>query len=231
MDFNMNFACKRVSLIILSLAASSMTLAAQPGFYADLGLGLNFGPSSTIIKSSYFTNSGGTLSSNPSDGYSLETRGVAATYVDAGYTFTPNFGAEVNFTYWGQQNLTNFAFDVTTQTGQWKGNLQSYSYGLSAVGYVPLTESKINLFAKLGIAVINSQLSINDPNGSIFFNPGSYSTTTNDPALTYGVGAEYLFTKNIAGMLEWKGLNRFNDNQISNINFNLIAIGVRYSLC
>ncbi|MDR3476603.1 MAG: porin family protein [Gammaproteobacteria bacterium] len=231
MDLKLKKIFKRASLMLLAIIASNMTFAAQHGFYGDLGLGLGFGPSNTVVKSELFSNSGGTLSANTSDVYTLQTRGVTTGYINVGYNFTPYFGAEADVTYWGKQDLSSFANNVTTETGQWSGKLQSYSYGLNGVGYLPLAETKINLFAKLGIAIIHSELNVNDPKGSVFFNPGSYTTTSNAPGLLYGAGAEYQFNKNISGQLEWKGINRFNDSRISNISYNLIAIGLRYTFC
>ncbi|MDR3492245.1 MAG: outer membrane beta-barrel protein [Gammaproteobacteria bacterium] len=216
------------SLILLSLTTSNMALATQRGIYGDLGLGLGFGPSNTIVKSDYFINSDGTLSANTSDLYTLNTRGVTTGFVNLGYNFIPYFGAEVDVTYWGKQNLTSFVSSLTTQSGEWDGNLQSYSYGLNGVGYLPL-DDKINLFAKLGFAMLNSKLTVNDPTGSIFFNPGSYRMTSNEPSLVYGAGALYQINKYLAGELEWKGLNRFSDSRISNINYNLISIALRFT--
>lgn len=230
-DLKMKKIFSNTTFILLTCAASNISLAAQHGFYGDIGLGLGFGPSNTIVKSQYFANSGGTLSGNTSDIYTLQTRGVTASYANLGYNFTPFFGAEMDITYWGQQDLSSFANNVTTQTGQWNGKLENYSYGLNGVGYLPLTETKINLFAKLGIAMLHSEITVSDPQGSIFFNPGSYTTSSNEPGLIYGAGAQYQFNKYIAGQLEWKGITRFSDSRISNIHYNLVAIGLRYSFC
>ena len=137
----------KISLLLIAITLSNIALAAKVGFYGDLGLGLGFGPTNTIVKSKYFVNSGGTLSSNPSDVYTLDTRGVAAGFVNLGYNFFPYFGLEADLTEWGKQDLSSFANNISTQTGQWSGKLESYSYGLNGVGYLPLLE-RFNVFAK-----------------------------------------------------------------------------------
>jgi hypothetical protein len=221
----------KLSLLFCAFVSSPLAFAAKLGLYGDLGLGLGFGPTSSVVKNQYFSHSGGTLSANPSDVYSFETRGVPAGYINVGYNFFPYLGAEADVTKWGRQNVSSFANNISTQTGQWRGNLNSYSYGVNAVGYLPLADSPVNLFAKVGLAKLHSTLEISDPNGSIFFNPGSYQMTSTEPGLVYAVGALYQFNRYVAGELEWKGINRFNDNRISNIHYYLIAMGVRLTLC
>ena len=221
----------KLSLRMSTLIFSQLTFAATNGFYGDLALGLGFGPNSAVVKNQYFSHSGGTLSANPSDVYSFDTRGVPAGYINLGYNFFPYLGAEVDLTQWGRQNVSSFANNISTQTGQWRGNLNSYSYGVNGVAYLPLLNDKFNLFAKLGLAKVHSTMEVNDPNGSIFFNPGSYQLTSTEPGLIYAIGALYQFNRYVAGELEWKGLNRFNDNRISNLNYYLIAIGVRFTYC
>jgi hypothetical protein len=221
----------KISLLLSVITFSDISLAAKNGFYGDLALGLGFGPSNTNVKSQYFVNSGGTLSANPSDVYTLTTRGVPAGYINLGYNFIPYFGIEADVTEWGKQDLSSFANNITPEAGLWSGKLDTYSYGLNAVGYLPLLESHFNVFAKLGIAMVHSNIEVNDPTGALFFNPGSYQANATELGLVYGVGALYQFTNYIAGELEWKGVNRFNDNRISNIHYNLVSVGLRFTSC
>ena len=50
----------------------------------------------------------------------------------------------------------------------------------------------VNFYAKLGLAGLLTSLKINDPQNTVFFNPGSYSQSSSHLALTYGAGIEYL---------------------------------------
>ncbi len=203
--------------------------AIQTGPYAEVGIGASNGPSYVVAPATGFVNSGGTLTAGVTDVYGLNTRGQVGAYADLGYSFTSYLGIEANYTYWGQQSLSTFTGQITTATGGMKGHLEAQSVGGNLVGYLPLNNYQLNIFAKVGVAALFSSLSVNDPQGAIFFNPGSYNQDNSSAALTYGTGVQYQYNPNISISLAWNGISQFDSTPISNQHYNMGSIGVRYT--
>ena len=214
---------KMCGLILVALP--NINFAIMPGYYGDVGIGVSAGPASVIAPGN-----GNTLTAGSTDVYGLESRGAVGAFVDLGYNFTPYFGVEGNYTFWGWQGLSSFTGQVTTATGGMSGGLYSQSVGGNLVGYVPLEQEKINIFAKLGIAGLFSTLNIEDPSNSIFFLPTNYSQSSAEPALTYGAGVQYQCSSHVSIQLAWNGISQLTNTPISNLYYNMASIGVRYTV-
>ncbi len=207
----------------------SLSFAVQAGPYGEVGIGASSGPSFVVAPSSGFAGSGGTLTGGTTDVYGMNSRAVVGAYADLGYSFKRNFGIEANYTYWGQQDLSNFTGQITTATGGMGGNLSSYSFGGNLVGYLASDNDLLNIFAKLGVAGLHSSLNVNDPNNAVFFNQGSYTQSSTNAALTYGAGVQYQLNSKLSTLLSWRAITQFNNTPISNLTFNMASLGFRYT--
>ncbi len=219
---------KWTSLILLTLP--SLSFAIQTGYYVDAGVGVSSGPNTVLAPSEGFVGSGGTLTGGVTDVYGLNSHGAVGAYADLGFNFRSFFGVEANYTYWGHQSLSSFAGQLTTATGNMSGNLDSQSLGGNLVGYIPIDNGQINLFAKLGAAALISTFSINDPENNIFFNPGNYSQRSTQAALTYGAGVQYQYNPSVSILLSWNGISQFDSKPISNLFYNMASIGIRFTI-
>lgn len=133
-----------------------------------------------------------------------------------GYQFNPNFAVEG-----GYVDLGKFNFSSTTAGGSLSGELKTKNGAfIDAVGIIPL-QNNFSIFGKLGLYSIKSELNGSGPGGSV-----SASHTTGD--ITYGIGAGYDFTRNLAARLEWERFNKVGDNPTAEADLDLVSIGILY---
>ncbi len=115
--------------------------------------------------------------------------------VNLGYKFTPYFGLEAGFSRYAPTRLNSPVETVARDSHT--------SIDVAAKGILPLGCSGFELFAKVGVAKINSQIGVIDSNGAalygLTFNTSSQSAT----GLYAGAGGEYYFTPNIAANIQW----------------------------
>ena len=216
-------------ILLLAAAIPSIGFSIQPGAYVEGNLTVNFGPSSVIADVDGFANSGGTISAGVSDIYGLNTRGAVGGNASIGYNVRNYLGVEANYAYWGNQTLSSFTGQMTTKTDLFSGHSYGQSVGGNVVGYLPVENDLLNIYAKVGLAALFTNLTVNDQNGSIFFNEGNYHQDTTMLGITYGIGCIYKFTDHVSGLLSWYGISGTNNGPISNQYYNSAAIGVRYS--
>jgi OmpA-OmpF porin, OOP family len=126
-----------------------------------------------------------------------------------GYKFNKYLGVEGEYTGIGKV------------TDKLKGTAKGDAASLSAIGFLPLNDD-FNLYGKLGVAhtkttVSSSLAPMND-------------ATRN--SVTYGLGGEYNFDKNIGMRIGWDHYNAAVDNAAnnkSNVNANVVSVGVVYN--
>lgn len=222
--------CNKYSWIISISLIPTTLFAANTGFYIGAGLGEAIGPETVLIANSDFNhNTHGTITGQPIDTYGFSTRGSTIYHFMAGYNFNRCLGVEASYSYLGRQNLTSFAGGITKDFG-FDGTLDSFYYGITGIGRMPLDSLKGDLFVKVGYAVLHSEVIINDPNGAIYVNPGKYQVTaSNSSALLYGAGAEYYFLPQLAAEVEWNRISRFDNSKIGNVSYNQFLVGLIYS--
>lgn len=220
----------KYSWIFCSALFPTTLFAANSGFYVGAGLGQAVGPETVLIANSDFNhNTFGTITGQPIDTYNFSTRGSTLYHFMAGYNFNRCVGVEASYSYLGRQDLMSLAGGVTKDFG-FDGTLDSFYYGITGVGHLPLDKLQGNLFAKAGLVVLHSDAIINDPNGVIYVNPGKYEVKTNNAALLYGVGAEFYFQPQLGIEVEWNRISRFDNSKIGNMSYNQFLVGIIYSL-
>ena len=121
--------------------------------------------------------------------------------VYGGYQFSPNFGIEGGYVYFGE--LT----DAGPVTGQ------AWSLFISAVGTFPIGE-EVGIFGKLGLA--HTEVKLADPLGSL---------TDSDVGLMVGIGAKFNIDRNFSVRVEWE---RFADVGGFEDDFDLLSAGLTY---
>jgi OmpA-OmpF porin, OOP family len=106
-------------------------------------------------------------------------------------------------------------------TDKINGTAKGDAASLAAIGFLPLND-EFNLYGKLGVARAKTTVSSS-------LAPMSDATRT---GVTYGMGAEYNFNKNIGMRLGWDHYNAAVDmtsSNKSNVNANVVSVGAVYN--
>lgn len=194
--------------VLVLAAASAATFCATSSVMASIAIPTSWYIEGNVGSSRISNVNYGTGLSNTSSGFGWNLNG--------GYKFMPYFAAELGYTSYAKTKIKFNGAGVANDT--------HYSYYLAAKGILPISDSGVDLFAKLGIARINDHVTISDPttvnNNGLTVNAGSHAVT----AAYFGVGADYFFLPNAAVNIQW---NRAKGNKTTG-NLDLYSIGLSY---
>jgi OmpA-OmpF porin, OOP family len=126
-----------------------------------------------------------------------------------GYKFNKYLGVEGEYTGIGEV------------TDKQKGSAKGDAASLSAIGFLPLND-EFNLYGKLGVAHTKTRVSSS-------LAPMNDATRN---SVTYGLGGEYNFNKNVGMRVGWDHYNAAVDTSVSNksnVNANVVSVGVVYN--
>jgi OOP family OmpA-OmpF porin len=123
-----------------------------------------------------------------------------------GYRFNRYLAAEASYIDWGEVTAT---VRSGTQTVGVKAS--QHSYGLAAVGTIPLGEH-FELFGKAGFLMTEQE--------TRRITPAPSTVNRDDTEFHYGLGAKYAFTRNWAVRGEWEKTDK--------LKVELLSIGVEY---
>lgn len=185
---------------ILSLLLTTSAYAACPtpcGWYMDGNFGYTQVSDTDFGSGSSTSNNGGGIN------------------IDWGAKFSRFFATEIGLTKYSDIKILNAA-------GTQAAKDQYFSYDFVGKGMLPLAMTGIDLYAKLGIARINSKISVS--NGPAAAGLGLSSGTTTATGIYFGVGIQYEFMSRMPVMFQWM---RAKGNSITG-NIDLISIGVGY---
>lgn len=130
-----------------------------------------------------------------------------------GYYFANNMGIEVGYMMVGDSTLVDSVGTLTYA--------QSVVHG-SGVFYFPVNDA-FEAFAKLGFSSINGKLT-----GTGSYSAYNYSASTSN--LTYGIGAQYKFTPQVAAKLQYEALGKSKaQSTASGVDVTRLSIGVVYN--
>ena len=168
---------KIIILAMVAIIAMSMTAAGMAAIAVPTGL--------------YVEGNGGTSKTSDVNpvGTSLDGTGFGWN-VNLGFKFMPYFATEVGYTHYAKADITAGP-TIATDT--------SYAYDFALKGLLPVIDSGINFFAKIGIARIMNHIVNNNPNVGTVGNAGEHSSTS----MYYGLGGEYAITPQLLGVLQW----------------------------
>jgi len=152
---------------------------------------------------------------NFAPGSSLTTSGIAGN-LNVGYKFMPFFAAEVGY--------TKYANTTSKVNGTKIATTRYYSYDIAARPLLPIGDTGAELFAKLGIAHLNSNVKAS--NTAYAAANGIVVTTgsNNVNGYYFGLGADYSFLPMLAANLQWQ---RAKGNSKTG-TLNLYSIGLSY---
>ncbi len=110
--------------------------------------------------------------------------------IRGGYRFHPNFAVEV-----GYYDLGKYTFSGRSGNIDVSGSAKAKSFGISAVGIAPVAQN-FEIYGRIGIEESEIKANANTAN----FTAGESDKQT---GATYGIGARYLFSKNVGLFAEW----------------------------
>lgn len=118
-----------------------------------------------------------------------------------GYQFHKHFAAELGYADFGKFTASGTAPGLGSVSAEVKAN----AWDLVLVGIVPVAES-FSVFGKAGLALwdVDSSATISGV--------GSASVSDDGTDFTFGIGAQYNFTKNVGARIEWQRYNDVGDS-------------------
>ncbi len=129
----------------------------------------------------------------------------------AGYQIMPNLAIETSY---GDTGRTGGAF------GDYHLWSKTRSFTVAALGIYPVTK-EVELFGKIGAHTTKNKIDINVPDMIA-------SGSVNNKGLLAGVGAQYRFTDNLIGRVEYEYLQRAVYDLHGRNNINLVTASVLY---
>ncbi len=130
--------------------------------------------------------------------------------VYGGYQFHPNVGVEVGYIDFGKFKGSGPA----TVSDNWKAT----GINVSAVGTLPLA-NQFSLFGKVGLMAW-------DVDDKFSVGPVSGSAKKKGTNLSLGIGAQYAFTKQLAGRVEYERFTNVGNDDTGKSDIDLLSIGV-----
>lgn len=164
-------------ITLLAIATPALAIMSAPfGWYLEGNAG-----STSLTKKSYPGSS--------------STSGIGGN-ANVGYKFMPYFAAEIGYSLYANTSVT----DNSTNTKA--GSDRHYSYDFAFKGIVPVTNSGLEFFAKLGIDQVRSSSSVD--NATAASNIGWASSSHSATGLYWGGGAQYYFIPEMAANVQWQ---------------------------
>lgn len=142
------------------------------------------------------------------DGCSNSTTGFKLL---AGYQIMPNFAIETSYGHTGRTKVSRD--DVSASN-------KSKSFTLAALGLYPVSK-EIELFGKLGVHRTENRIRVN-------MAEVNDSASLNTSGLLAGLGAQYRFTPNVLGRVEYEHLSRAVHDIDARKGINLVTASVLY---
>lgn len=135
--------------------------------------------------------------------------------VDLGYKLTTFFALEGGYTHYFPTRLYN--------NGPKVGNDNHYSYDLAAKAILPISDSSVEAFGKLGAARVSSNVQAN--NAQVASEINLATGTKNVTGLYMALGLEWYFAPNIATNIQWARAH--GTSQTGDLN--LYSAGLSYN--
>ena len=138
--------------------------------------------------------------------------------VNIGYKFMPYLGLEAGFARYAPTRLNSPQQTVARDSHT--------AYDIAGKAILPIACSGLELFAKLGVAKIRSQIGVIDAYGASIYGLTFNTSSQSSVGLYAGGGAEYSFSPNIAANVQW---NIAKGNSKTG-NLQLLTAGLSYIL-
>ncbi len=185
-----------LTLLSLSIADTVAAMSIPYGWYVEGNIGTS-----------------NTSNDNYPSGTSTSTSGVGWN-ANVGYKFMPYFAAEAGYTRYSDTTIKSNGGTIATD--------KHYAFDLAGKGIVPISDSPVELFAKLGIQNLYSKTSIS--NSTAANSVGLSSGTNNTFGAYLGTGVQYSFTPAFGANLQW--MRAVGDDSTGTMS--LLSIGISY---
>lgn len=230
---------KKIMLGVAALSfaglVSANAFAAAPGFYLGGQLGYGSVHQSDISRSDMNNLIGSAVGNNNFTVNSFNNSGKdtgLAGRLFAGYQFDTNWAGEMGWSKFSTMNTKASATGIDNNNGNAinasaKGSIKTDAVDLVAKGIYPL-QNNVSIYGKAGAAYVMSRAhasaSVSEPIGTV---SGSGSKTEHKIYPTFGVGASYDFTSNVAADLSYNRIQKVGSS--SNIgSTDLVSVGLTY---
>jgi len=127
-----------------------------------------------------------------------------------GYQINKNFGVELGYATLGE---------ATASAAGSSASIESTAWDLMAVGTLPLGNN-FSLYGKIGMYKSNTDFSTNIP--------GFSGVSESNTDLTYAIGGQYDFNKNLGIRAEWQQYKGVGGGTIGEADIDVMSIGVVY---
>lgn len=131
----------------------------------------------------------------------------SAWKIFGGYEINRNFAVELGYT-----NLGEFK---ASGPGVGTESIESTAWELVGVGQIPIAD-RFSLYGKLGGYRAETE-----------GRAGALSADESNTGLTFGVGAQYDFTRTVGVRAEWQRYNDVGGGRISETDLDVLSVGVR----
>jgi opacity protein-like surface antigen len=154
--------------------------------------------------------------------------GVAGR-IFGGYQVNKYFSAELGLAKFSNAT-SKLVFNTPGFNYSQKDTIKTNAIDLVAKAILPIKE-KVSIYGKLGAAYVIQNDDYNDNYSSTAIPAAQFKGNTNTKQLlpTFGVGASYAFTPNIAADISYNRIQETNNSKINSIDF--YSVGLIYSIC
>lgn len=188
-----------ISAATWCVAASSFAATAVPnGWYLEGNLG---------------TSRTSNVSYGP--GSSISSAGTGLN-INAGYKYNPFVANEIGYTRYAQAKINNAA-------GAQAARNTHYAIDIAGKGILPLMNTGAEFFAKLGVSLVRSQITVTDANAASSISGlqvGNHSASS----LYLGAGLDYSISPSLPVIFQWQ--RSAGDNRTGALD--LYSLGVAY---
>lgn len=135
-----------------------------------------------------------------------------------GYQFHRHLAVEAGYFNFGRAE-----FNTNLGGLNFTGNTKARGFEVLAVGLLPLTQ-EFSLLAKIGAARtrVRSTTTVSDG-----ITPIDFSATDHETNLTFGVGAQYVFMRHLAGRVEWQRYDNVGGDQVGKRHIDFLSAGLQ----
>ncbi len=162
---------------------------------------------------------GGATYRNACDGVSTCDDTDTAWKLVVGYQFHRHFAIEAGYGDFGKITGSDTIGAVAVS-----GDIKATAFEIVAVGLLPVTQ-ELSLYGKIGAARTRLRGNVSASVPGFTF---SQSATDHSTDLTFGLGAQYLFTRNIAARAEWQRYDSVGGDNFGKGDIDVFTAGLYY---
>lgn len=193
---------------LISLAIACIALGSASLVFAAVSV-----PSGWYVEGNIGTTRVSNVTYSP--GASVTSAGLGGN-IDAGYKFIPYFATEIGYSKYADAKIKNPA-------GTQGATAKNTALDITAKGILPIVNTSVQFFAKLGLAYARSDVSISDATAASTM-PGLQTGTHKTASAYLGAGLDYSISPNFPVNFQWQRAQ--GDNRTGALD--LYSVGLAY---